>query len=46
VDEGETDDGMFGASTVGDDTLIDQIEQLVRGGDEPKGSVKPLEPPL
>lgn len=46
MDEGETDDGMFGGSTAGDDTLIGQIEQLVRGGDEPKGSVKPPEPPL
>ena len=40
MDEGETDDGMFGGSTAGEDTLIGQIEQLVRGGDEPKGSVK------
>jgi hypothetical protein len=34
----ESDDGLFGASDAGDDTLLGQIEQLVRGGDEPKGS--------
>lgn len=33
----ETDDGLFGASDAGEDTLLGQIEQLVRGGDEPKG---------
>ena len=32
----ETDDGLFGASEAGEDTLLGQIEQLVRGGDEPK----------
>lgn len=33
-DEG---DGLFGASTAGSDTLLGRIEQLVRGGDEPRG---------
>lgn len=36
MDELETDDGLFGASDAGDDSLIGQIEQLVRGGDDPK----------
>ena len=31
----ENPDGLFGASTAGTDTLLGQIEQLVRGGDEP-----------
>ncbi len=39
----DTDDGFFGASSAGDDNLIGQIEQLVRGGDEPKGKVEPPE---
>jgi hypothetical protein len=52
MDEIETDDGLFGASRAGDDSLIGQIEQLVRGGDEPKrrGTTPPLSadelPPL
>ena len=28
-------DGLFGVSEAGDDTLLGQIEQMVRGGDEP-----------
>jgi len=36
MDESGTDDGLFGASDAGDDSLIGQIEQLVRGGDEPR----------
>jgi hypothetical protein len=32
----ESDDGLFGASEAGEDTLLGQIEQLVRGGDEPR----------
>ena len=36
MDESETDDGLFGASRAGDDTLLGQIEELVRGGDEPR----------
>ncbi len=40
----DTDDGLFGASEAGSDTLLGQIEQVVRGGDEPR-SKRPLEPP-
>ena len=36
MDELETDDGLFGGSTAGEDSLIGQIEQLVRGGDTPR----------
>jgi hypothetical protein len=32
----ESDDGLFGASKAGSDTLLGQIEQVVRGGDEPR----------
>jgi len=38
----ETDDGLFGASEAGDDTLLGQIEQLARGGDEPRS--RPSDP--
>lgn len=31
-----TDDGLFGASRAGSDTLLGQLEQLIRGGDEPR----------
>jgi len=31
-------DGLFGASEAGSDTLLGQIEQAVRGGDQPRGS--------
>ncbi|HKJ02751.1 MAG TPA: hypothetical protein VJ997_09860 [Longimicrobiales bacterium] len=37
LDNGETDDGLFGASEAGSDTLLGQIEKLTRGGDEPRG---------
>jgi hypothetical protein len=36
LDETGSEDGFFGASEAGADTLIGQIEQLVRGGDEPR----------
>lgn len=36
MDESETEDGLFGASRAGDDTLVGRIEALVRGGDEPR----------
>lgn len=39
MDESGTDDGLFGASDAGDDSLIGQIEQLVRGGDTPRGRI-------
>ena len=37
LDSGENDDGLFGASEAGTDTLLGQIEQLVRGGATPRG---------
>jgi hypothetical protein len=36
MDDIGADDGLFGASDAGDDSLIGQIEQLVRGGDTPR----------
>lgn len=39
----DDDDGFFGASTAGDDSLIGQIEQLVRGGDTPRGRIPPTD---
>jgi len=36
LDAGESDDGLFGASAAGEDTLLGQIEQLARGGDKPR----------
>ena len=39
MESGEAgDDGLFGASTAGSDNLLGKIEQLVRGGDTPRGS--------
>jgi hypothetical protein len=32
-----TEDGLFGASRAGSDSLVGKIEQLVRGGDVPTG---------
>ncbi len=37
MESGESDDGLFGASKAGEDTLLGRVEQVVRGGDEPKG---------
>ncbi|MBW3534905.1 MAG: hypothetical protein KY453_06770 [Gemmatimonadetes bacterium] len=34
----DTDDGLFGASVAGSDTMLGKLEQMVRGGDEPRGS--------
>jgi len=31
-----TQDGLFGASKAGDNTMLGQLEQAVRGGDEPR----------
>ena len=31
----EDEDGLFGGSEAGSDSLLGQIEQMVRGGDEP-----------
>jgi hypothetical protein len=33
-----TGDGLFGGSEAGSKTLVGQIEQMVRGGDEPRKS--------
>lgn len=33
MERGEDHDGLFGASEAGSDSLLGQIEQLVRGGD-------------
>ncbi|MBT8396835.1 MAG: hypothetical protein HKO65_08865 [Gemmatimonadetes bacterium] len=37
----DTGDGLFGASKAGSDTLLGQLEQAVRGGDEPRSGRKP-----
>lgn len=34
MDAGESDDGLFGASEAGTDSLLGEIEELVRGGDQ------------
>ena len=36
LDAGDSDDGLFGASEAGSDSLIGKIEELVRGGDQPR----------
>jgi hypothetical protein len=41
MDESDTDDGLFGASRAGDDTFVGKIEQLVRGGDDPRARTSP-----
>jgi len=38
LEEGDGEDGFFGVSEAGSDTLVGQIEELVRGGDRPKRS--------
>jgi len=37
LEDPDNDDGLFGASKAGSDTLLGKIEQLVRGGDRPRG---------
>lgn len=37
LDDPDNEDGLFGASKAGSDTLLGKLEQLVRGGDEPRG---------
>jgi hypothetical protein len=46
LEEEGSDDGFFGVSEAGSDSLVGQIEQLVRGGDQPKGQKgsEPLRP--
>lgn len=34
---GKGDDGLFGASAAGSPTLVGKLEELWRGGDEPRG---------
>ena len=34
------DEGLFGASEAGSDSLLGRIEEIVRGGDEPRSSRK------
>jgi hypothetical protein len=34
------DDGLFAASEAGSDTLLGKVEELVRGGDAPRGRRK------
>lgn len=36
LEAGESDDGLFGASDAGADSLLGEIERLVRGGDQPR----------
>jgi hypothetical protein len=36
IDAGQSNDGFFGASEAGSDSLLGEIEQMVRGGDEPR----------
>jgi hypothetical protein len=45
MEEGQevNDDGLFGASEAGSDTLLGKLEQLVRGGDRPRGGTGPRE---
>lgn len=35
-DVGSTDDGLFGASPAGSPTFLGRLEELIRGGDEPR----------
>jgi len=36
LEAGESDDGFFGASEAGADSLLGKLEEIVRGGDEPR----------
>jgi hypothetical protein len=38
---GDDSDGLFGGSEAGSHTMLGQIEQMVRGGDEPSPSSDP-----
>ncbi len=40
IDTGDTDDGFFGASEAGSDSLLGELEQMVRGGDRPRRSAQ------
>jgi hypothetical protein len=41
LEAGETEDGLFGASDAGADSLLGKIEEVVRGGDEPRRRRRP-----
>lgn len=47
MDDSDADDGLFGGSAAGEDSLVGQLEQFVRGGDAPRGAKRldPLSPP-
>jgi len=36
MEESESDDGFFGASAAGSDSLLGKLEQITRGGDTPR----------
>lgn len=38
MEKDDDEDGLFGASKAGSDTLLGQIEALVRGGDVPRSA--------
>jgi hypothetical protein len=38
IDAGQSDDGFFGASEAGSDSLLGELEQMVRGGDRPRAA--------
>lgn len=38
IDDPDNEDGLFGASEAGADTMLGQVEKLVRGGDVPRRS--------
>ena len=40
LEDGDNEDGLFGASEAGSDTLLGEIEKLARGGDEPRGGAR------
>jgi hypothetical protein len=41
--EGVGEDGLFGASKAGSDSLLGELEQMVRGGDERRRRRRPAE---
>lgn len=44
LEAGDDDDGLFGASEAGSDTLVGKLEELVRGGDEPRSRRRVRDP--
>jgi hypothetical protein len=45
IDAGQSDDGFFGASEAGSDSLLGELEEMIRGGDEPRSRREQKEPP-